>query len=236
MCDHRRPSKGEFLAWLLIATVMFVAIALAPSPSRAAVGCSVNQPSADLITRWEVTSRERYDRLYQRPIWPGGASGVTIGIGYDLGHQREPVILADWSMHPDRVVLGAAAGVTGDRARVLTPTMRHVSVGWTMAQTVFRSSTLVEYCNRARRAFGPGFVELPANAQGALVSLVYNRGGGMNGPSRLEMRVIRDECVPEGDLDCIARQLNAMCRVWVGSPLYTGLCNRRRDEARHVHR
>ena len=236
MCDHRRPSKGEFIAWLIIASVTFIAIALAPSPARAAIGCEVNRPSAELITRWEVTSQARYDARYRRPIWPGGASGVTIGIGYDLGHQREPTIMRDWSMHPDRIVLSSAAGVTGDTARRLTPSMQHIIVDWTLAQTVFRTSTLVEYCNRARRAFGPGFVELPPNAQGALVSLVYNRGGAMNGPSRVEMRHIRDVCIPDGDTQCIARQLTVMCRVWAGSELYTGLCNRRRDEARHVDR
>ena len=35
------------------------------------------------IAREEVTSAGLYRRLYTHPIWPGGASGVTIGIGYE---------------------------------------------------------------------------------------------------------------------------------------------------------
>lgn len=42
------------------------------------------------IGREEVGSRELYDRMVCRPAWPGGPSGVTIGVGYDLGQQNPP--------------------------------------------------------------------------------------------------------------------------------------------------
>lgn len=41
-----------------------------------------------------------------------------------------------------------------------------------------------------------------------------------------------DECVPRRDLECLAAQLVAQCRLWVGTPNGHGLCNRRKDEAR----
>ena len=41
----------------------------------------------DAIIRWEVSSREHYERNLMRPCWPAEMSGVTIGIGYDLGYQ-----------------------------------------------------------------------------------------------------------------------------------------------------
>ena len=41
------------------------------------------------------------------------------------------------------------------------------------------------------------FIGLPLDAQGALVSLVFNRGTSMEGDRRAEMRAIRD-AVPGG--------------------------------------
>lgn len=43
---------------------------------------------------------------------------------------------------------------------------------------------------------------------------------------------IRDVCVPQRDVDCMAAQLVAQCRLWAGTPNGPGLCNRRKDEAR----
>ena len=47
------------------------------------------------IGREEVGSRRLYDIQGARPTWPGGESGVTIGIGYDLGYQTS--FDNDWS-------------------------------------------------------------------------------------------------------------------------------------------
>ena len=44
-----------------------------------------SQAAIDLIVREEVGSQARYKHKYQHPEWPGGASGVTIGVGYDCG-------------------------------------------------------------------------------------------------------------------------------------------------------
>src|SRR3981081_336751 len=40
----------------------------------------------ELIIDFEVGGRSEYERTYQRPEWPQGESGVTIGVGYDLGY------------------------------------------------------------------------------------------------------------------------------------------------------
>ena len=45
----------------------------------------ISQAAIDLIVREEVSGKEVYERNYRRPEWPGGSSGVTIGIGYDVG-------------------------------------------------------------------------------------------------------------------------------------------------------
>ena len=46
----------------------------------------ISPEARDLVVNFEIGSRAAYDRAYKHPVWPGGASGVTIGIGYDIGH------------------------------------------------------------------------------------------------------------------------------------------------------
>lgn len=185
-----------------------------------------------LIVRWEVTSPSVYQRRYQGVIWPGGASGLTWGVGYDGGHQTPTRITSDWIEHEsvDRLALGA--GITGTRAKGMLPQYRDVITPYSYAEQVFTASTLPSYTAATSRAFGPGFRDLSAGARAALVSLVYNRGSQMIGKRRFEMRNIRDVCVPDKDVECIARELRAMCHLWNGTPNGVGLCSRRKDEAR----
>ncbi|OBU50153.1 hypothetical protein [Stenotrophomonas maltophilia] len=192
----------------------------------------VSPPAVALIVRWEVGSPSLYARRYESPIWPGGASGVTWGIGYDGGHQTRQQIGLDWSAHDAVSRLQATAGITGGAARPVVSQLRDVRVSFDLATDVFGAASLPRYHASARRAFGPdGFDVLPADAQGALVSLVYNRGASMVGPARTEMRSIRDVCIPGSDVHCIAGQIRLMCRLWRGTNLEAGLCGRREEEA-----
>src|SRR5688500_12166295 len=52
---------------------------------------------ATFIARAEITSASEYNRVHQHPTWPSEASGVTIGIGYDLQFVTADGLLADWS-------------------------------------------------------------------------------------------------------------------------------------------
>ena len=87
----------------------------------------------------------------------------------------------------------------------------------------------VPHAQRETEAAFPGVDKLPADAQGALVSLIYNRGSKMEGDSRREMRAIRD-AVPKGDLKEIANQIRSMKRLWEGKGM-GGLLKRRDAEA-----
>lgn len=186
----------------------------------------------DLIVRFEAGGRALYERRYQRPIWPGRVSGVTIGIGYDLGHAARPTILADWQPHPQRDELPAASGITGPAARPVALAMRHVITPYPLAEHVFSCTSVIAYWRKTRRAFGgTAFDALPPHARDALVSLVYNRGTGMKGDARAEMRAIRDQCVPARDVRCIATQIRAMKRVWRGTDIEAGMAARRDAEA-----
>ena len=61
---------------------------MADKPSKAAI---------DLIVESEVTSKAYYEKHYRKPEWPGGASGVTIAVGYDLGFANEAKLRNDWT-------------------------------------------------------------------------------------------------------------------------------------------
>ena len=185
--------------------------------------------TTSLIIRWEVSSPALYTRLYQHPLWPGESSGVTIGIGYDLGYNTSFQIGTDWSMHPQVVRLQTASGIVGVSAKNNLSKYKDIITPYPMADSVFQDATLPKYVDAARRALGPKFDQLSEGARAALVSVGYNRGWSFAGTRRREMRTIRDVCVPELSNTCIAAQLRSMKRLWPDSK---GLRDRREDEAR----
>lgn len=201
----------------------------APPPEPRSAAC--RRAAAALIIRWEITSPAWYDRRLRFPVWPGGASGVTWGVGYDGGHQTRAVIEDDWRAHEHRARLGETAGLTGSRAKTALPAYRDIATPFPYAAEVFEGRSLIEYERRTERAFRDGFEALRPNACAALVSLVYNRGAAMTGDSRREMRVLRDECVPAQDYACIAREIRSMSRLWRGTVNENGLTARRESEA-----
>lgn len=200
-----------------------------PPPEPRDAAC--RRAAAALTLRWEVSSPEFYRKRLERPIWPGGASGVTWGIGYDGGHQTRAVILDDWHDHGQADRLGQTAGIVGQKARAVLPGFRDIRTGFDHASRVFEERSLVEYERRAERAFRNGFTALRPNACAAIISLVYNRGTSMTGDSRREMRNLRDVCVPKQDYACIAAEIRSMGRLWRGTVNEAGLTARREAEA-----
>jgi GH24 family phage-related lysozyme (muramidase) len=168
--------------------------------------------------------------------WPGGASGVTIGIGYDLGYVTHDEFLGDWKPclgDEECEALAAAIGLKGETAKEHAATLKSIRIKESDAQTVFLERSVPNYQAQTEQAF-PGVDKLPPDAQGALFSLVYNRGTRMTDSNpetqdRREMRAIRD-AVAKGDLDEIANQLRSMKRLWEGKNM-GGLLRRRDAEA-----
>lgn len=183
----------------------------------------------NLILEFETGGRSGYD---PHPEWPGGASGTTIGIGYDLGYYRPVVIESDWKAlnGNERARLERVSGQTGQRARSATATVRDIFVAWQIATNVFDNVDVAREFANARRAM-PGFEDLRPNCQAALISLGFNRGWLMSGPNRTEMRDIRDTGVPNLDYPRIAAQLRKMVRVWNGTSIFAGMKRRRLAEA-----
>lgn len=203
----------------------------APAEQVRAGELVISKRAMDQLVAHEIGSKAYYERALRRPVWPGADSGVTIGIGYDLGYQSEETFRADWAAHlPASTVnrLAAECGYKGGKAKKRIAALSDVSVPLGAATAVFEATVLPRYVARTRKAF-PGVEHLAPDAAGALLSLVYNRGPSMKGESRKEMRAIR-ELVPRKDYAGIARELRAMKRIWEGRGL-AGLLKRRDDEA-----
>jgi hypothetical protein len=203
----------------------------APPPPPSA---TVDPRATALIVQFEIRSPSYYAAHLQSPVWPGAQSGVTWGIGYDGGQQTRARIASDWHMHAQVERLVATSGVVGVDAGELARSMRDVRTPFDLAERVFTGSTLPAYRALAARAYRRGWDELSPVAQGALVATVYNRGAGMAGDRRREMRTLRDECVPRHDYACMAAQFRSMTRLWRGTTIEVGMRERYEATARLV--
>lgn len=193
----------------------------------------IDRLATALIVRWEITSEKTYIRKYQGVICPGGASGPTRGIGWDDGHQTPRDIATAWFMHPQLDRITPASGQVGEaKCRAYRIGNRDIVTPYPMAEKVFKGSSLPAYCRGAERTYGAWIRSMSAGVNAALCSVQYNRGGQTVGPRNIEKRNIRDKCSIVKTAQCVADELVSMCRLWAGTKISQGLCDRRKDEAR----
>ncbi len=185
-----------------------------------------------LILDYEVGGGEAYyNRFLKYPTWPGASSGVTIGIGYDLGYNTTDQFTKDWSnLLPADAFTRLRTRLTtkGSAASSLVRSVKDISIPWEAALQVFQSNTIPRFVKETLRAF-PKADQLHPDAFGALVSIVFNRGSSTTGDSRKEMYNIK-ALVLAKDYHGIAREVRSMKRLWVGKGL-DGLLKRRDEEA-----
>jgi GH24 family phage-related lysozyme (muramidase) len=176
-----------------------------------------------------------FEGMDQPSKWPGNQSGISLGHGYDLGFHTRDELMGDWELFltgGQLRRLAKAIGKTGLAAKKIAPNYTDITIKRADADNVFRRGTLPKIKLWAAKAF-PGVTALPADAQGALVSLVFNRGTDMNGNRRREMREIRDAIAAPSlslkqKLNRIAESIRSMKRLW---PNTLGLRQRREAEA-----
>lgn len=202
---------------------------LPAAPSMPPSDAQVSEKALQLILSFEG--------LDQPGKWPGVASGISLGRGYDLGYHTFDQFQGDWGPHLSAAAmqrLARAIGKRGQAAKKMAPQFADIRVTAAAADEVFKRSTLPRIKANTRVAF-PGVTALPPDAQGALASLVYNRGTDMNPAKdkRKEMREVRALVADAGltmpvKLARIADAIRAMQRHWPDTP---GLQRRRRAEA-----
>jgi hypothetical protein len=195
----------------------------------------LSKKSLDLILEFEVGGGESYyNKFLKNPAWPEGQSGVTIGVGYDLGYVNKTEFSEDWKDLPKETFdrLYKVVGIKGYNAKNLIRALKDITIPWDLALKVFNNKTVTKFYNLTRQTF-PNFDNLPEDAKGGLVSLVFNRGAALEGDRRREMKLIRDgmklvSFYDQKALTFIANQIRNMKRIWAGGSIEKGM-NRRRD-------
>jgi hypothetical protein len=201
----------------------------------------LNDKSLKLILEFEVGGGENYyNKFLKNPTWPGEQSGVTIGIGYDLGYVNKTEFSEDWKDLPKEIFdrLYKVVGIKGYTAKNLIRGLKDITIPWDIALKVFNNKTVTKFYNLTQQTF-PNFDNLPEDAKGGLVSLVFNRGAALEGDRRREMKLIRDgmKLVSNYDqkaLSFIANQIRNMKRIWIGGSIEKGMSRRRDAEAKLI--
>jgi GH24 family phage-related lysozyme (muramidase) len=192
-----------------------------------------SKKALDLIFEYEVGGGEQYyNKFLKKFTWPGGASGPTIGIGIDCAYYSPKELSNIFSFLPfqKRKLVEDASGKMGIAGKEYTKVLRkaEIEMSWEESQNIFYKTTWPKFAGLTDKVF-PQSDQLCDAAYGALVSLVFNRGGSLSGNSRSEMRTIRD-LVPTKNYNAIAKEIRQMKRLWEGKNM-VGLLKRRDAEA-----
>lgn len=192
-----------------------------------------SQAGIDEIVTEEDSGAVYYTRHYEHFDWPEGASGPTVGIGYDCGYSTAAQIRQAWTgIIPDAMVaaLERAAGLKGAAAAdFVHRNAGSVTITWDQAMAEFDNRELPEWEARCRAAL-PNYDLLPGDCAGAIDSLAYNRGAaGFNagGDRYREMRMIKLYMTGK-QFNLIPAQYLSMRRLW---PVGGDLWRRREHEA-----
>ena len=191
------------------------------------------------IAKEETGGLAYYESITRWPHFPGHASGITIGVGYDLRFNTEDDFRQSWGNYlPEEFIQELVKDIgkkgTQNRARELKEIGVLVPFKW--AWPVLTRQTLPRYYETTRSVYTT-LDQLPGLCRCALVSLVFNRGASLTGSSRREMRAIQKllqsaDGLPKEQaktiLDEVEEQFLLMKRLW--SPK-SGLVKRRQSEA-----
>lgn len=193
---------------------------------------TISKAAVDLIITEEVSDPAYYRRHYQHFDWPGGASGPTVGNGYDCGYCEHDEIQRDWvGIIPQGMidVMKLAAGHTGQSGAAFVIRYRcAVTIPWDAAYRQFSEREVPKWIARVVEVL-PNCDKLSPDSFGALVSLAYNRGPSFHlaGTRYAEMRAIAAH-MEAGEFEKISNEIKAMKRLW---PVGSGVWKRRDHEA-----
>lgn len=181
---------------------------------------TISEKATELIITEESSDQHYYETVSPRCgfEWPEGASGPTVGVGYDCGYCTPNEIQADWEgLIPQPAIesLKRASGKTHENAHQWVCMHRHdVNITWEVAVQQFVQRECPKWIQRTVDAL-PNCDLLAPDCLGALVSISYNRGAGWR--SQLdrarEMRAIYLHMVNK-EFDKIPHEILAMRRLW----------------------
>ncbi len=195
----------------------------------------LSKKAVDHIIKFETGGRTYYERMYQRPQWPGYASGVTIGFGYDLGYTSKEQIQKDWAgiLGPkEMTALLRVQGVTGDSAKYLASQIKNeVFISWDTAKIVFERATLPNWSRTTAEAYVLGRGELPPDCNGALIGNTFNRGAKLSPEGKTREKWLIAEAIRKRNWSAVPALFREQRKYWPGTSGPNGLQTRRSEEA-----
>lgn len=225
---------------LTIMMLMLSPIACAPSDVISdGLSLDVSQKSIDQIIYYEVGGRSYYDKYLSGPVvpaWRTTVSGVTVGFGLDVGHNSKDQIrkaLEGIASEEEIKLLQSVSGLKGKSAYYNgLPKVKHkVHFTYEEAEKIFQRDSLPRFTKQTADAFKLTKTRLHPHSNGALVSLVFNRGPSLSSSdSRKEMRWIKYNISVNRE-DRVPSDIRSMKRLWSYSKL-KGLHLRRDAEAK----
>ena len=198
----------------------------------------ISQKSVDMIIYYEVGGRSYYEKYLTKPTvpaWETTASGVTIGMGFDVGHNSKEQIqnaLKNILSDSEIQLLQNVSGLKGKSAYYngLPKVKYKINVTYEQAEKIFKKDSLPRFTLQTANAFQISKDRLHPHSNGALTSLVFNRGPSMeNTDSRKEMRLIRNNIAINKE-ENVPSNFKSMKRLWSPTKL-KGLHLRRDAEA-----
>ena len=122
-----------------------------------------------------------------KPYWPGGASGITLDPGLDVGHAKPDLIkLAYYDLLTAEQwqAVESVMGITGDAAKKklhdtkdpMYGILNSIRVSRETADPVFTLVASPYWKDACKRFPGLGDESTPSAVQTAMLSIVYNRG------------------------------------------------------------
>jgi GH24 family phage-related lysozyme (muramidase) len=192
----------------------------------------------NFIINEEVSGQENYTKHLANPTYPGGQSGVTIGIGSDIGYTDVKTFNENWGSQltsSTAEMLREAIGRRGARAHSWCASYAHtIVIPWPMALQEFCFGEIVPLEKLILFSMPPS-QSMSATCFGVLVSLAYNRGmdWDLAGDRYREMRAIKAMVLQgRSAWGGIPAEIEAMVRLWpIDSDIGKGLQTRRKAEA-----
>lgn len=242
----RDRTKWQIVAFLVI---FFAVVAGRSEAAAPKLALPISDKALETIIYYEVGGKSYYNaRLHEPtvPAWRTTVSGVTVGFGVDCGHMTRTQIKDAFEGILTSTEIRALQSVSGMKGRNAyyngLPKVRGVvDVSWDEATAVFRRNTLPRFTAITANTFNLKPGRLHPHENGALLSLVFNRGGSLGSSSadrppayfkhdrRMEMRQIKFN-INRGYAGYVPGHIRSMKRLWSYSSL-KGLHLRRNAEA-----
>jgi hypothetical protein len=164
--------------------------------------------------------------------WPGGCSGPTVGVGFDLGYASPQTVELVFHGLVDSTtmqVLLSAHGVHGSRS--LAWVLDHpVHITRQQADVTFFRVTRI-YWHETEKRFGSGVDKLDPTVKGVLLSLVMNYGGSNSALDPVAVEI------SNGNIVGLAETVRTLSiGSTIDSHMQTALTKRRRVEHDFVNK